>query len=217
MEAVKFIFTEFENFIRRAILPSLVLFGILFFVDFIWVNKALYNEVQTSFKPLLNNEFLLYLILTIVLMSISYILSIFTQFAFDNFIKSNYDSKLFQDETLKLGQLRNEVVSKLHSEKKMVIKGFEFNDFLLYQILGGILSKSTNTSRYADDSKAAGIVFSSIIIAFVWIGLALKTPVSLVIMTIGTIVVYVIGYEYIKSKYRSRAFRLYINYLLEKE
>jgi len=76
---------------------------------------------------------------------------------------------------------------------------------MLYQILGG---KEKVSERYATDAKEIGVTFMSILIFILWVSLYVS-----ILYILLTPLIFFIGRELVKSKYRSRAFRIYFNYL----
>jgi len=129
------------------------------------------------------------------------------QALFDNFIKSNYNSILFRSETSKLKFLRKKIQIKIKQEYHEIedIDEKLLDDFMLYQILGG---KEKVSERYATDAKEIGVTFMSILIFILWVSLYVS-----ILYILLTPLIFFIGRELVKSKYRSRAFRIYFNYL----
>ena len=106
----------------------------------------------------------------------------------------------------------------------------ESTDNLLYQILGKKAQKkgkNLQTTRYVDDAKSIGIFFISLMIILIIITLNIITSndhtnisTILKVFSIGSLFlslyyIYYLGQELIRSKYRSRAIRIYTNYLEE--
>ena len=207
----------FESFIKRGFFPSISFFFIFFVQLIIFLN--IYSEsshftFNKDFESFLftNNLFVMGLILFI---GMSIFLSILHQLIYDNFIKYNYNliCKKFSLNTSFL-ILRNQVIKKLKiNEKNSFVTSKYINDYLLYQYLGRKLSyysKETKTSRYVDETKTIGIFFTSTILSLIILSYLFEIYYTLIIC----IPIYYIGYETIKAKYRSRAVRIYINYLI---
>jgi hypothetical protein len=204
---LEFIFTKFERFIRRSLLPSTTLLLPLGFIQF-YHDKASLEGIITSLETSMLGVFL------IAVLAIGYLLKLLHQALFDNFIKGDYDAfLLFREETKRLKELRKIVLEKLQEEYPVLKKEIIMNDFLLYQIVGKILEDDIDTKRYATDAKETGITFISIMIIM---GVLLYSK-SIILLIAVWIVLLFFGRELVKSKYRSRAFRLYATYLLKEK
>lgn len=216
---------KFEMFIKRAVLPSVtffVIFGIFFTVGlFVSENKITLDFFDFVVKVFfqVKIDYSVGIIFFIFLIGISYILSVMTQMCFDNFIKGNYSSQYNisnekSDEALE--SLRDRVIEKIKKED-IFDENFKYNDYLLYQILGRKLSyftNKTNTRKYIDETKAFGIVFLSIIISL-FINLSLFFGFNgFIFALISSMFIYFIGFEVILAKYKSRALRIYVNFLI---
>ncbi len=204
---IEFIWGKFELFIRRTVLPSSIFLTLMLLVD--ETNNHLFlNKANLDFW---NNQSITILIITsvIFLLAISYILKFLAQLMFDNLIKANFDSSLFfcKKENEGFLFLRKKVLKKVKKEHKLDTSMIKENDQILYQILGRLLN--IDTSRYATDTKEAGITVVSMMLALGWYGYLHNTW----LVVLGIAVLYYIGFIYIKTKYRSRAYRLYVNYL----
>lgn len=207
-EALKTLFDTFKEFIQRSILPSSTLWAGVFLVDVFFKQGLLHNKMLNYYNQ--NSTFFI-VELIIVFLSLSYVLKIFHQSIFDNWIKRDYDSLFFRYETRVLKKLRTLVLEKAHKEYSY-LNHLEANDFMLYQLLG---KSQKSMKRYATDAKEIGITF---ILFFIIALTYFYSEISNVFIYIGaSLIWYGIGFELIKSKYRSRAFRLYINYLSEKK
>lgn len=151
-------------------------------------------------------------IILIIILSTNYILKFLGQILFDNFIKVKFDSilpfcKKEQEDFL---ALRKKVIDKLSIEYDKIFDDFKDNDQILYQIMGNILPNIA-TQRYVSDAKEAGIIVISAMLSLLWYGWLND---CLIIAIVISFIIYLIGFFFIKAKYRSRAYRLYINYLL---
>ena len=209
---IEFIWGKFELFIRRTVLPSSIFLILMLLVDEN-SNHLFLNKANLDFW---NSQSSTVLILTsiILLLSISYILKFLAQFFFDNLIKTNFNSNLFFYKFCKKEHdgflfLRKSVLKKIQEEQGLETADIKENDYILYQILGKLLDIDTN--RYATDTKEAGITIVSMMLALGWYGYLHNTW----LVVLGIVVLYYIGFIYIKTKYRSRAYRLYVNYLIE--
>jgi len=214
-----FIWERFEYFIRRTMLPSSIFFFLLFVVDNLFNTGAFSLYISSLFQKI--NSFssfsLAFTSMLILLLSVNYFLKIFSQVLFDNHIKENYNSYIYKKETKTLIALREEVILKLKKENRF--KDIEFNDYLLYQILGRILNsyrQKTDTRRYVTDVKEVSVLFTSLIVVVIWcINLISQhILISIGLIMILSLIIFYVGIEIIKFKFRSRAFRIYTNYLL---
>ena len=168
-------------------------------------------------------------IVFIVFTGLSTLLTILHQFFYDNWIKENYDPiYLFKTEKEELYILRKNVIKKLKEENKQ-FKEKKLTDYILYQILGKKAKDRGNdikTTRYVDDVKTIGIFFiSSLLMIIISVSkyflnikilLTLKSFIIVIVGAIALLIFYKIGKELILSKYRSRAIRIYTNFLNEK-
>ena len=169
-------------------------------------------------------------IVFIVFTGLSTLLTILHQFFYDNWIKENYDPiYLFKNEKEELEILREDVIDKLKKEDA-TFKEKKLTDYLLYQILGKKAKErgeDIKTTRYVDDVKTIGIFFVSLLLMitiaiskyFLNVGtlLTLKNIFLVIGGAVALLILYKIGKELILSKYRSRAVRIYTNFLNEKE
>ena len=205
---------QFDSFIKRSMLPSslLVLMLLLFSYD------KLFNFLD-SLSHYLNQDyaFILILLFFVLLIAISLVMTIVTQLVFDNTVKDNFESFLiYKNENRLLQQLREKSIEKLQQETD-VFNDIELTDYTLYQILGRKLQffkKSTSTKRYIDEIKASESIFLALIISILIHLFSNFSLVNLIISSFGIILTIGITYEYIKSKYRSRAIRIYTNFLI---
>lgn len=216
---------KFEEFIKRAMMPSVVFF-VMFIGMYLLFNytqnpnnfKTITTQLESILSNLISNlnigTFVLFFIL---LVALSHILAVLTQLVFDNNIKENYEPEIFKNSELKnLKLLRKEVKEKIKKESPE-FKDIDLTDFMLYQIISRklrYLNEKTPTHRYVDDAKASGIVFISIIISF-FINTSIYFNLTIAISI--SILTWFVGFTYIKSKYRSRALRIYTNYLIGEE
>lgn len=199
---VEKILDKFGNFIKRDLFPSSTLF-LLILTTYCKESEAL----KSIFEIFEKNTLLISIVIIIILLSTTYILKMLNQALFDNFIKSNYNSILFRSETSKLKFLRKKIQTKIKQEYHQIedIDEKLLDDFMLYQILGG---KEEVPERYATDAKEIGVTFMSILVFMLWVSLYVS-----ILYILLTPLIFFIGRELVKSKYRSRAFRIYFNYL----
>jgi len=199
MKEIEAIVKQFENFIKRVLLPSSS-FIVFFVVYDVYLNEHrildYLNKIESS---------ILVMILIVGFAGLSTVLSIITQAIYDNRLKGNFDAKLIftkENETLK--RLREKLIATL--------KNGESNDYILYQT---IVENKDDTHRYTTQAKEVGIVFSSLLVVMVISAISLVTSFYIGSMIILFLLgpVYLLGRELVKSRYRSRAIRIYINYL----
>lgn len=211
-EVLEFIWVKFEFFLRRTILPSTTLFTLMIGIYINHYGNLLDNEVLVSLQK--EPWVILIFLFFIIILSTNYLLKILAQLFFDNFMKINYDTNfMYKEESRAFVKFRKKVLLKLAKDTKVNFDTTNISDFELYQVLGRVLSsyeKGTYTKRYATDAKEAGITIVSILISLLYYIFLEGDMLSLVFI----IPLYSIGFQYIKSKYRSRAYRMYANYLV---
>jgi hypothetical protein len=213
MDSLAVVIKSFENFIKRSLLPSSS-FLMMYMLFDIYANDG----VLLAFLQEKTSSLMLITIL-IIFTGLSTFLTIFHQFIYDNNLKENYDGLfLFKADTKNLKTLREKVIESLKIEKT--------SDYLLYQTLGRKAKKSgneINTSRYVDDVKTIGIFFVSLIIMIIitsskYLATHIWDVKNIIIFILTLLLLgffYKLGKELILSKYRSRAIRIYTNYLEE--
>jgi len=210
MAEIKEIVEKFEDFIKRSVLPSAS------FMLFFLLYDVLFNE-QLAIKFLNNKE---HSNLTIGLIILAFIgltnlLSILQQAIYDNRLKSNFDGLFpWKNENSKLSELREKVNGHLKKNE---------NDYMLYKIIG----KGMETREYVNQSKSFGIMFVSLMMVGLigFISSLVKFNKDMNISNIShsffilifMTVVWYMGRELVKSRYRSRAIKIYTNYLNQVE
>lgn len=205
MDALELLLNKFEEFIKRSVLPSSSFILFLLFFD-IFLNQ---QEV-VSFLDKEHSE-LMIIVLFLAFIGLSNLLSMVHQGIYDNRLKSNFNATyIWKAENDKLDQLREAVNKKLSKNN---------NDYLLYQTLGKVMKISKS---YVDQAKSIGIILISLMlmtcIELVYIltsDLELVEIPLIIILLVLIFIEYIIGKELVKSRYRSRAIRIYTNYLEE--
>jgi len=201
---------QFDSFLKRSMLPSSVLIVVILLLT----HENLSNY-QEYFAKLVdeNNIYIVYFLILVSLVAISFIMSILTQIIFDNTMKKNFNAFFFyKHENQLLEKLRAKSIAKLNKESKE-FEGIELTDSFLYQVIGRKLQffkKPTPTTRYIDETKSTGSIAISIMLALFW--QLIQECSCLYIFFI--IIIYAIARAYILSKYRSRAIRIYTNYII---
>jgi hypothetical protein len=197
MDSLKIIIETFEKFIKRSLMPSSSFLLLLILYD------TIINEKESILKIFENNTSTITIVIFFIsFFGLSTILTIIHQAVYDNSLKNNFNGFIgFSIENRYLEKLRKEVQDSLDKP--------ESTDYLLYQQIKATL-RDIDTSRYVDDAKTIGISFVSILIMF---GFAIYNKNLSPFYILGMIVIYLIGRELVKSKYRSRAIHLYTNYL----
>lgn len=194
-------FKSFESFIKRAVVPSSS-FLFIFAALYLWLGSCYDREYVEWVKAQFVFEWYVY---AMIFVGLSYFLSILQQALIDNLLKGDFsDDKGFV-------WLRNDVIKKL-KEKKPELSSKEdvfFVDYALYELLG----KETDTKNYVDDAKAIGIFVVSLILNLLIMCLMVKTPPFYGLSLLAGFIVWLIGRYLTKQRYKSRAVRLYINYL----
>jgi hypothetical protein len=199
----------FKDFFKRAVFPSIFLLGTVYILEIIDKNIQL--------LPTIKSENYIYIFVIIIISS--FIMSILTQGIFDNNLKRNFKTKIFFTyENELLDSLRDKCSEKLKHENE-IFDNMEHTDALLYQIIGrklAFIQPPTKTKRYVDEVKSAGIVFLSLLISlFIYLIYNFSLILLLCFLLISALLL-LLAFDYIKSKYRSRAIRIYVNYLIGK-
>ena len=205
MENFTLIIKNFEDFIKRSILPSAS------FMLFLLIFDIVLNKHRITI--FLDNEhsYLTIGFITLAFIGLTNLLSILQQSIYDNRLKENFNGVLFwKSENNDLEKLRLHVNKKLFQDKKEEYK----KDYDLYQIIG----KSMEIKKeYVNQAKSFGIMMVSLmIVTFIYICTLIASEEFSIeffsaIIFIG--IVYLIGKDLVKSRYRSRARRIYQNYL----
>lgn len=205
---------QFDSFLKRSMLPSSVL--VLILILFAYKDNSL-KDFFIGYINIINDNYFLIFMTFILFIAISFIMKVLTQIFFDNMLKRNFNSIfLYFHENEILMILRKKSIEKLQKENTEFDE-IELTDFFLYQVLGRklqFLEHKTDTKRYIDDTKSAGSIFIAIIIALL---IQIILNFGLLYCLIGILLIiatYFLAIEYIKSKYRSRAIRIYTNYLI---
>lgn len=210
---LKFIWEKFELLVRRVILPSSMFVVFLFII----------HTGDNNFIRYINQEYTLtippYLLPLILILGTAYLLKILGQLLFDNLIKHNYNSWIYKKENQTLQKLRDKVIQKLQEDYSDAFKHLEYSDYLLYQIVGRVLSQTefkTDTSRYVTDAKEASVGFVAFFLFVQYYLFQTFSGFLYILFALGiTLLIFLLAYESIKAKYRSRAFRMYANFLLD--
>lgn len=205
MEWIKTLLNKFEDFLKRAFLPSMVFYFFIILFGVIYYD----NVIITKLKSIIEDKNFIWIFISFSI-GLSYVLNMLHQIIFDNNIKSNFETKCFwiwENEILE--NLREKVISKL-IEEQTYVRDLELNDYILYQII--LQSEKIDTKRYIDDSKSYGIVFLSSFFAAFIVALKIYTFLSYFILSISVFILFIL-FEVITNKYRARAIRIYIAYL----
>jgi hypothetical protein len=219
-DMLKIVLDEFKDFFRRAMMPSLVFVTVMILLGANEILKISENRI------ILNKE----MTLLILLIGVSYLFAIGHQILFDNNTKENYDECWFCAGDKQLRKLRNEVTRILKCQYSNLIDA-DTKDYHLYQIIGklsttgsGDKKSGMQTESYTDRAKQGGITLLSIGVALTYI-IVHNTDSITIIKNIGNykfillaiiwLLVYCIGRYYVQSTYKSRAIRIYTNFILE--
>ena len=193
-------FKSFHGFIKRAVVPSSSFFFI-FAVLYLWFGSFYDHDYVGWIKAQFVFEWYVY---AMIFVGLSYFLSIMQQVLFDNFLKGNFtDDREFT-------KLRGDVIQKLKKRESLSSKedGF-FVDYTLYQLLG----KTANTKSYVDDAKAIGIFAISLMINLLIAGWVADCHHYFLYASAAVFLVWTIGLELTRQRYKSRAVRVYLTYL----
>ena len=204
-EVIKAVVEKFEGFIKRSVLPS-ASFMLFFLIFDITLNE---NKITIYLDK--NHSHLTISLFILAFIGLTNLLSVLQQAVYDNQLKGNFNGTLFwTGENEELDKLRMQVNEKLQVNKK---------DYALYQIIG----KSMEIKKeYVDQAKSFGIMtVSLIIITFIYLCTQFTSIkefsfFTFIITLISLVLEYLVGLELVTSRYRSRAKRIYLNYLNEK-
>jgi len=203
MEEIKVMVERFEDFLKRSVLPSASFILFLLIFDMILNQNQIISFLDKQHSNLTIGLFILAFI------GLTNLLSMLQQGFYDNRLKGNFNATLFwKSENKELDTLREQVNKKLEHNKQ---------DYDLYQILGKDMDIS---KRYVNEAKSFGIMFVSLMmVTFIYICslftlnefLFLNFIVAIIFLSIS----YIIGLDLVKSRYRSRAKRIYLTCLEE--
>jgi len=207
MNEFKDIIEKFEDFIKRSILPSASFMLFLLIFDITLNNHSIITFIDQK------HSYLTIALFILAFIGLSNLLSLLQQSIYDNRIKDFFNANLiWTNENTKLDSLRNQVNQKLNKDE---------NDYMLYKII----AKDMETKEYVNQAKTFGIMFVSLmIVTFINIYSLINTMlftsdynyiVGVIINFIFIFIEYFIGKELVKSRYRSRAIKIYTNFLKE--
>ncbi len=219
----------FQDFIKRAIAPSAVFFFLLAvaaLVDGVFHEKKTTADLVPWLEDLVKSDLaqdlrILGALAFVVVLGTSYVLSLLHQVIFDGTLRRNFDALWSRSETDTLVALREKVVARTQDDLHELHQALScrFNDYLLYEILGGIDPSSTRL--FVDRAKSTGITFvSSMLVLVLWAAHLSRgfQPFAGCLLVLGLLVVlallWVVGREVVKTEYRARAVRLYVNFLM---
>ncbi len=227
----------FERNIQRSLAPSLVFFVMLAVADVaVGILPRGYSlphaqarlDEWTAFLGAGGKSLgLVVVVFLFLLVGTSYALSALHQVLFDNFLR--YSFKPWRPYRTKMSEalvsLRAAVIRRLEEEEEVhKLKSWvetekaavEENDFILYEVLGGI--DPTGTYDYVDRSKSMGVFFVSTMIVTA-LALPRISPFqhwswTFTVLLLVLFLLWYVGLEAVRHHYRSRAFRLYVNFLM---
>ena len=218
MKVIEILLKQFESFVKRAMMPSVSFVFIFLVVGGIYINEYQPKDLKFDISKIfaISVDINIWFISLILFIGLSFFLSILTQIIYDNLLKWNFHILFRDTDDSLLKKYRDLVIKKLKDENKDIFDSFKNDDFTdnnLYIIISRELSyleNKTNTNRYVDDTKSIGIFFVSIILSILfWCTIYENISGLFICLFIGFV-----GYEIVKAKYRSRAIRIYINYLI---
>lgn len=218
-----------DSLVKRGLSSSLVFFSLLFVSE--WVIGTFQNGSGPSvldswgdwFRsnlPNTHSTWAAVIMAVLLVVGLSYALSALNELIYDNTLRENFDSLIENipfNRTVgeNLRSLRSAVVRKLEADVPELVLP-SFSDFYLYEIVGRIVR--TPTRSYVDAAKAIGVVFvSAILVGLVELIIhfeSLRERGAIGYILAVCVSIYVIGRESVKTQYRSRAIRLYVNFLM---
>lgn len=205
MEEIKVIVEKFEDFLKRSVLPSASFILFLLIFDIILNKNIIISFLDEKHSNLTIGLFILAFI------GLTNLLSMLQQGLYDNRLKGNFNATLFwRSENKELDSLREQVNQKLEHSKQ---------DYDLYQVLGKNMDIS---KRYVNEAKSFGIMFVSLMmVTFIYLSSLFTLDtfpfLHFIVAILFLLISYIIGLDLVKSRYRSRAKRIYLNYLDEKK
>lgn len=228
---MKEVMQVFERLIRRSLAPSVTFVFAFLVVDLV-------SGQYTGEPPPLRLSYWLGLfrsfvrdiegvvgvLAVIAVVGLGFALGTVQQVLFDNTLRRDFPAGRLlwwlRSENDHLARLRDRVQAKLRDRKLLDREAagtpeggsVDLSDRVLYEVLGGI--DPTDTRPYVDSAKALGVVFGSLIVALLgsaiyresWIWSSCAVGLALVAWWLGR--------ETVKTQYRGRALRLYVNFLL---
>ncbi len=205
------IFDKFENFIKRAFLPSFLFYVFLFFFNYSYFYKMYFKKIIN-----INDSFIIFGIFIILSIGISYIFSFLQQILIDDNLKTNFETFCIKTEDNKiLIKLREMVINEMKEDKNYFkLKGIieNANDYLLYRILIQN-EKITGIKNYVDEAKTYGIMFISFYLALIFNFFFNCNILNLILLLVFIILYFIFLRDILISRYRMRNIRLYIDYL----
>jgi len=205
MEEISKVISEFKGFIKRSLIPSSSFWMMFVLFDIYYQDKALLIFLAKE------HHILMIMFLLIIFMGFAVLLNLLQQTIYDNRLKENFDGWIYSNQNNTLIKYRDEVAKRLNL--------VDYTDNILYQKIG----KGMKTERYVDDIKTIGVFFISLLIMVVLvvyretITIWEEKEISKIFIIIVTLfimyIIYFIGKELSKAKYRSRAIRIYTNFL----
>lgn len=194
-------------------MPSGFLFLLLYIVDKNYNKSNIINLICNILEA--ENIVIIYILIISLILSTAYIMKISVQLIFDSFLKRSFKPfiksccyKDIRDEVIeKLKRVNPSLNSILDNVKK------EENDYILYQIIGSIYK--INTKEYGDSSKEGGVIALSLMIASSY-GFYLKNNLLSIKCILVLLSIWFIGYIYMRSRYISRAYKIYLGVLNDK-
>lgn len=232
---------NFEDLVKRGIAPSMTFFVLWAAAEMIrgWLTgrslvSLLVRDRLTTLRPgeILVEEWIPFLevmarspvaftILAILaIVGLSYLLAAAQQLLFDSWLHGDFTFWAGREEEV-VEELRNRVIRRLKREPSLhrfhdlgLGPDDRPTDYVLYEVLGGI--DTISTRAYVDSAKAMGIGAASVMLLSIaylvvfagdlpWWGLLLL--IGLAALAFG------VGLWSTCAQYRSRAIRLYVNFL----
>lgn len=217
----------FEGLIRRSLAPSMTFFVFVALGELIRAELT-ESSAREQFKAYIDyighkpfaSSAVFILLALLAIIGLSYALGAVQQLLFDNWMKKNFDpatrfSRSAVSEAQALVELRHKVTKRLRAEPALgdLQELKETSDYVLYEILGGIIP--TDTRAFVDTAKSLGIVSVSVILVLLGNAVAYHEQLGpwVAPLLLLALLVYWWGREATLAQYRARALRLYVNFL----
>jgi len=223
----------FERLIRRSLAPAVTFVFVFLVVDL--VSGQLTGEpppLRLSYWMGLFRSFVhdiegvVGVLAVIAVLGLGFALGTVQQVLFDNTLRRDFNAWpvlwYLSSENGHLNRLRDQALEKLKTQEVLDALGRRtveagdgterFSDWILYEILGGIYSGPTYS--FVDSAKALGVVFSSLIVTLLGSAVYREELHWKIPAVALAFLFWWWGRETVKTQYRHRALRLYVNFLM---
>lgn len=207
---------QFNDLFRRSFGPSTT-FIVLWAVSYYYYAKltGTGTELGQELKSWLEKgagAAIPVMVITFGMIGLSYLLSALNSIIFDHGLRENFNHDNTKNK--RLAELREAVVARMegiHSlEPVLPREEAQRTDYQLYEIIRAALK--TRTLSYVDRAKSTGIAAISIMVLLLGYALHAWNCFSLLLLSLG-VLTYLLGKEAVMANYRTRAIRLYTEFM----